>query len=53
MEAMKVSFLYLFLDRNHLFNLAGIYLDALKRKEEEVDRLSHELDDTRNSLVCT
>ena len=31
----------------------GIYLDALKTKEEEVDRFSHELEDTQNSLVCT
>ena len=50
---MKVSFLYLLSDCDHLFNLVGIYLDALKRKEEEVDWLSHELEDTRNSLVCT
>ena len=46
MEAMKVSFLYLLLVHNHLFNLARIYLDAFKRKEELVDQLSHELEDT-------
>ena len=53
MEAMKVSYTHLLSDRDHLLNLAGIYSDALKKKEEEVDRLSHELEDTRNSLVCT
>ena len=50
---MKVSYTHLLSDRDHLLNLAGIYSDALKKKEEEVDRLSHELEDTRNSLVCT
>ena len=50
---MKVSYIHLFSDRDHLLNLAGIYLDALKKKEEEIDQFSHELEDTRNSLVCT
>ena len=50
---MKVSYTHLLSDRDHLLNLARIYLDALKKKEEEVDQLSHELEDTRNSLVCT
>lgn len=50
MEAMKVSYIHLLSDRDHLLNLAGIYLDALKK--EEVDRLSHELEDTWNFLVC-
>ena len=50
---MKVSYTHLFSNRDHLLNLARNYSDALKKKEEEVDRLSHELEDTQNSLVCT
>ena len=53
MEEMKVSYIHLLSDRDHLFNLVGIYLDALKRKEEEDGQLSHGLEDTQNSLVCT
>ena len=52
MEAMKVSYTHLLSDRDHLLNLVGIYLDALKKKEEEVEWLSHELEDIQNSLVC-
>ena len=53
MGTMKLSYLHLLLDCDHLLSLAGDYLNALRRKEEEVDRLSRELEDTRASVVNT
>ena len=53
MGTMKLSYLHLLSDRDHLLSLAGDYTDALRRKEEEVDRLSRELEDTQASLVNT
>lgn len=49
---MKSDYLHL-LDRDHLLNLAKIYLDALRGKEEEVDHLTSELMNTRGSLEST
>ena len=48
---MKLSYLHLLSDCDHLLSLARDYIDALRRKEEEFDRLSHKLEDTRASLV--
>ncbi|KAH9316840.1 hypothetical protein KI387_018609, partial [Taxus chinensis] len=43
---MKTNYLQLLLDRDHLLMLDGIYHDALKGKEEEVDELTYELEVT-------
>ncbi|KAH9322813.1 hypothetical protein KI387_017452, partial [Taxus chinensis] len=53
MGTMKTNYLHLLSDRDHLLNLAEVYSDALRRKEEEVDKLSQELEVTRDSLVST
>ena len=53
MGMMKLSYLHLLSDHNHLLSLVRDYTDALRTKEEEVDRLSCELEDTRASLVNT
>ncbi|KAH9329864.1 hypothetical protein KI387_001972, partial [Taxus chinensis] len=53
MGTMKTNYLHLHSNRDHLLNLAEVYSDALRRKEEEVDKLSQELEVTRDSLVST
>ena len=53
MGMMKFSYLHLLSDHDHLLSLARDYIDALRRKEEEVDTLSCELEDTQASLVNT
>lgn len=50
---MKNNYLQLLSNRDHLLMLEGIYYDALKRKEEEDDELTHELEVTMNSLRST
>lgn len=52
METMKSNYLNLLSDRDHLLDLAVICLDALRRKEE-VDNLTSELVNTKNSLETT
>lgn len=52
MVTMKLNYLHL-LDHDHLLNLTKIYLDALRGKEKEVGKLSHELLVTMDSLKST
>jgi hypothetical protein len=47
---MKSNYLHLLSDRDHLLMLGEMYHDALKGKEEEVDRLTQELEITQDSL---
>lgn len=49
---MKSNYLHLS-DCDHLLNLVEIYSDALRRKEDEVDKLSHELKVSSDSLTST
>ena len=53
MGMMKLSYLNLLSHHDHLLSLVGDYTNALRRKEEEVDRLSRKLEDTRACLVNT
>ena len=53
MGMMKLSYLHLLSDHDHLLILVGDYIDTLRRKEEEVDWLSRELEETQASLVNT
>jgi hypothetical protein len=50
---MKSNYLHLLSDRDHLLMLDEIYFDALKGKEEEVDKLTHGLKVTKDSLKST
>lgn len=50
---MKSNYLHLLLDRDHLLMLDEIYFHALKGKEEEVDKLTHELKVTEDYLKST
>jgi hypothetical protein len=47
---IKSNYLHLLSDRDHLLMLREMYQDALKVKEEEVDRLTQELAITHDSL---
>lgn len=53
LRTVNSNYLHLLLDRHHLLNLIEIYLDALRRKEDEVDKLSHELKASSDSLRMT
>jgi len=44
------NYLHLLSNRDHLLILGDMYQDALKEKEEEVDRLIQELEITQDSL---
>ena len=50
---MKEIYVNLLSDRDHLLMMAEIYHSALKKEEEESDRLTHELNITCNSLKRT
>jgi hypothetical protein len=50
---MKNNYLHLLSDRDHLLTLDEMYYGALKGKEEEVDKLTHELEITQDSLKST
>ena len=50
---MKESYVNLLSDRDHLFMVAKMYHNALKKEEEESDRLTHELEIISNSLKRT
>jgi hypothetical protein len=47
---MKSNYLHLLFDRCYLLMLGDIYHDALKGKEEEVDRVTQELEITQDYL---
>ena len=53
MSMMKESYVNLLSDRYHLLMMADMYHSALKKEEEESDRLTHELEITSNSLKRT
>ena len=50
---MKESYLNLLSDMDNLFMVADMYHNALKKEEEESDRLNHELEIISNSLKST
>ena len=53
MAKMKENYMNLLSDRDHLLMMVEMYHSALKKEEEESDRLTHELDITNNSLKTT
>lgn len=50
---MKSNFLLLLSDRDHLLQLNEIYFNALRRKEDEVDKLTYELKVAMDSVKNT
>jgi len=50
---MKSNYLHLLSDRDHLLMLVEIYHDALEGNEQEVDKRTHELETTQESLKNT
>ena len=53
MAKMKERYVKLLSDRDNLFMVAEMYHSALKKEEEESDRLNHEFEITSNSLKIT
>ena len=53
MDNMKENYMKLASNRDHLLMMADMYHSALKKEEEESNRLTHELDITSNSLNNT
>lgn len=53
MGALKTNYLHLLSDHDHLLNLVVVYSDALRRKEDEVDKLTHKLMVSSDSLRST
>ena len=53
MEKMKENYMKLLYDIDNLLMMVGMYHSALKKGEEESDRLTHELEITSNSLKST
>lgn len=52
-KVVKTNFLHLLSDRDHLLQLNEIYFDALRRKEDEADKLTYKLKATMDSLKST
>ena len=52
-DKMKVRYMNLPLDRDNILMVAEMHHSALKKEEEESDRLTHELEITSNSLTST
>ena len=50
---MKERYVNLLSDRDHLLMVAEVYHRALKKEEDESDRLTNELEITNNSLKST
>ena len=46
MVVLKDDYLYLLFDRDHILMLDEMYYGMLQGKEEEVERLTHELEIT-------
>lgn len=50
---VKSNYQHLLEDRDHLLTLDEIYVNTLRRKEDEMDKLTLELKDTKDSLKST
>jgi hypothetical protein len=50
---MNYNYLHLLSNRDLLLMLSEMYHDALKGKDEEIDRLTQELEITQDSLKIT
>ena len=53
MDKMNESYMKLLSDRNHLLEVTKIYHHALRREEDEVERIGNELDVAWVSLEST